>query len=106
MSKRTIMELAKLNGRVYLYFANGKIKEQFLKDAEAEGIGFGDGASIRERELDSVMALNKNGTVNFLGFVGRMAYQMASDVGGQKLLRVDYGKYAAGKSDYIIAKEG
>lgn len=105
MSARTIKDLTKLEGRVYLYFADEAALEQFIQAAELEHVQYRDGVSLRDRRPDSYMALNADGTVNFLGFAGRMAYGIAGEVGGQKLIRIDYAKYAAGYEDYIISQK-
>ena len=51
------------------------------------------------------MAVNDNYTINFVGSVGRMAFGSGAEtVNGQKLLRVDFEKYANGESDYLYRK--
>ena len=104
-SKRTIRDLTDLQGRVYLYFSDSTIRDQFIADAREEGVTYGDGVSLTEREPDSIMALNENMTVNFIGFAGHMHFvQPSSEPGRQSnpLIRVDYGRYAAGDEYYII----
>lgn len=104
-NKRTIKDLTELQGRVYLYFSDSTIRDQFITDAGEEGVTYGDGVSLTEREPDAIMALNENMTVNFVGMYGRMHFQQASsesDIRANPLIRVDYGRYAAGDEYFII----
>lgn len=89
----TIKQLVKqTKGRVYVYLANDYIGRQFLKDAEREGFTFRDGVKPTEREPDSIFALNRDMTINYVGFVGHMAYGCAKKIGDERLFRVDYGE--------------
>jgi len=98
---RTITELSKMNGRVYVYLANVAIGEQFLQQAEDEGFTFADGAKPTERCYAEIMAVNGNKTINFVGANGRIAFGSgAKTVGGEQLIRVDFEKYAAGAENY------
>lgn len=98
---RTITELSKMNGRVYVYLANVAIGEKFLQQAEDEGFTFADGAKPTERCYAEIMAVNGNKTINFVGANGRIAFGSgAKTVGGEQLIRVDFEKYAAGAENY------
>ena len=104
-NKRSIKDLSDLQGRVYLYFSDSTIRDQFIADAEEEGVTYGDGVSLTERKPDSIMALNGNMTVNFVGFAGHMHFSQPSsesDTRSNPLIRVDYGRYAAGDEYFII----
>ena len=51
------------------------------------------------------MALNGNMTVNFVGFAGHMHFVQPSSESQNRsnpLIRVDYGRYAAGDEYFII----
>ncbi|MCC8098648.1 MAG: hypothetical protein LIO78_01090 [Clostridiales bacterium] len=102
---RTLTALTKLNGRVYIYCGDRKTQQQFIEDAENEYFHYGDGVSLQERMPDSIMALNKDKTVNFIGFAGTMAFHYADHFNTGKdsipLIKVDYRKYAAGCQDFI-----
>lgn len=98
---RTIKELVASNKkRVYVYLADKDTQSRFISDAEAEGCTYEDGVKISEREPDDFYALNKDGTVCFLNFVGRMAFQCNSD----NIVRVDYKKYINGEEDYFYSR--
>lgn len=93
MSK-TIRELAKLNGRVYVFLADEAIGRQFLEQAEQEGFTFGDGVKPTQRHWSDLMAVNHDGTINYVGTNGRIAWSSgAKTVGGETLIRVDYRRY-------------
>lgn len=99
---RSIKELTENQEiRVYVYLKDDETGKAFLKQAEAEGFTYGDGARPTERQYAEVMAINGDGTINFVGANGRIAFGLGAPVGGRKLLRVDYAKYAAGASDYL-----
>ena len=71
-------------GRIYVYLATKDIAEQFMQDAESEGFTFGDGVKPTEREPSDIMA------INYVGFVGHLAYQNASKIGDEPLVKIDY----------------
>lgn len=101
MAKRTLRALCARNARVYVFLADEAARREFTQQAEREGITYRDGVRLPDRPCDGIMALNRDGTVNFVGFVGRMAFAAAKTVGGEPLLRVDYRKYQAGDGDFI-----
>lgn len=104
-NNRTIKDLTDLQGRVFLYFPDSSVRDRFITDAIEEGVTYGDGVSLREREPESIMALNENMTINFVGFAGHMHFLQASSesqIRTKPLIRVDYGRYAAGDEYYIL----
>lgn len=99
---RTIEQLVKENQkRVYVYLADKKTADRFIRDAEAEGYTFGDGVKISERNIDDFYAINRNHTVNFINGIGRMAFQC----GAEYIVRIDYKKYVAGEDDYLYRRK-
>ncbi|MCC8358064.1 MAG: hypothetical protein LJU34_09625 [Oscillospiraceae bacterium] len=98
---RTLTALTKLNGRVYVYCGDRKTQQQFIEDAENEYFHYGDGVSLLERKPGSIMALNQNRTVNFVGYLGTIAFCHADHLNAVPLIKVDYRKYAAGYQDFI-----
>ena len=95
MSK-TIRELANLNGRVYVFLADEVIGRQFLEQAEQEGFTFPDGVKPTQRHWSELMAVNHDGTINYVATNGRIAWSSGAEtVGGEALIRVDYRKYRA-----------
>ncbi|MGM9552954.1 MAG: hypothetical protein ACI3V2_01495 [Faecousia sp.] len=79
------------SGRIYIYLASREIGRQFLTDAENEGFTFHDGVKPTQREADSIFAINEDMTMNYVGFVGHMAYQAADRIGNKPLIKIDYG---------------
>ena len=103
MKNRTIKNLAKQKGRVYVYLANKEIGDKFINQAEAEGFTFEDGVSPtnHERGYETIMAINHNGTLNYVGTSGRIAFGGGfKKIGEERLIRVDFEKYIAGDEDY------
>lgn len=87
----SIQNLIELKGRVYVYLATEEIKEEFLRDAIAEGFTHGDGIPLTERPLSNIMAVNPNHTLNYVGSIGRMAFGSgAKTVNNQQLIRVEF----------------
>ena len=100
--KRTIKNLLKENSRVYVYLSDKTVANIFLKDAESEDFTFGDGVKPTARECDSVMAINENSTINYVGIIGHIAFNTSEKVGDENLLKVDYKRYISGDENYII----
>lgn len=94
---RNVTELSKLKGKVYVYLRNEIIAEKFLKDAEAEGFTFGDGAKPTERPGNNLYVINRDWTISHVGWAGHMAFQGAKTIGGQELIRIDYERYLLGE---------
>lgn len=104
-NNRTIKELSKKNGRVYVFLANVAVGEQFLQQAEDEGFTFTDGTKPTERCYAEIMAVNGNLTINFVGANGRIAFGSgAKKIGDDELIRVDFEKYVAGAADYLYKR--
>lgn len=99
MAKRTVSELGKLKGKVYVYFASKEIGDRFREDAEREGCRFG---KIKPTELGccGVVAIHKHKQLSAVGFVGHMEFQC--DGGLDYLIRVDYEKYIRGDKDFLF----
>lgn len=91
--------------KVYVYLANDEIGNEFMRQAENEEFTFAAGTKPTNRCYAEIMAVNDNYTINFVGSIGRMAFGSGAEtVNGQKLLRVDFAKYASGESDYLYRK--
>ena len=91
MDAKTITELSQSNSRVYVYLSTDAYARAFLQQAEAEGFTFRDGTFPTEREAASVMAVNSDHTLNYIGMNGMAAFGSgAQSVGGEKLLRIAY----------------
>lgn len=88
---KTIMELSQLNGRVYVYLSTGKLAEQFMRQAAAEGFTFADGVKPTDRTATEVMAVNPNHTINYIGIMGHIAFGAgAKTICGRTLIRCTF----------------
>lgn len=92
--KRKIRDLLTLDDAIYILLPSKEIAEQFVKDAEAEGITFGDGVLPSQRSAGDVYRLYQNGTIAFVGYVGRV--RLAND---PAIHRINYEAYIRGVED-------
>ncbi len=76
--------------RIYVYLADQETGKKFLQDAEAEGFTFGDGVKPTRRSTSDILALNDDMTINYVGFVGHMAYRYADKIGERPLVKIEY----------------
>ena len=99
---RTVGNLLSLDGRVWVYLSSTTLAKLFLKNAEEEGFTFGDGVKPTERDTSDIFALHPDWTIHYVGYIGHLAFHSPDHVIGEPLVRVDYGKYMAGRDDYIM----
>ena len=108
---RNVLDLLSLNHRAYVYTSSAAVRQRFVRDLEAEGFLFGDGVKPSERELDGIMAVNPEMTINFLNFGGRLLFgnmnrdqwrYTAKEPKGDTVVRVDYARFLAGAEKYFI----
>ena len=78
------------NGRVYIYLPDEETCSRFLYDAETENFTFCDGALPTSRHYSDLYAVNRNNAINYVGFVGHIAFGCADQIGNEKLIRIDY----------------
>lgn len=89
----TITELSQLNGRVYVYLPTSEHAAQFMLAADAEGFMYEDGVRVTERDAATIMAVNHNHTINYVGTSGMIAFGCgAAFVGRKRLIRVTFGQ--------------
>lgn len=69
---KKIKDLINKEKHVYIFLENEEIAKRFMSDAEAEGITFSDGSKPTKKEPNDIIALLPNGTICYVGFVGRM----------------------------------
>ena len=82
-----------------------KLEKAFLAQAETEGMLFGTSAKPTDNPYATVMAINHDGTLNYVGTNGMIAFQTDTDtIGREKLIRVDYEKYVSGAEDFNFSK--
>ena len=99
MKGRTIENLRnRFQGKIYVSLNDEKVCIDFYADAEKEGYRFGEKKPTESR-TDDIIAIENGKRLSYVGFAGRMAYQSG---GGRNFHRVDYAKYKAGDSDYMV----
>lgn len=102
--ERTITNLSKLEGKVYVYLANADIGKSFMSHAKTEGFKLGK-ADPTTKEAAEIMAVNPNKTINYVGSIGSAAFHSNLDtIGGKPFIRIDYGKFVSGEDEYMISK--
>lgn len=82
--------LSTYTGRIYVYLETEDVGKQFLQDAENEGFTFCDGIKPTARTPANIMAVNRDNTINYVGFVGHIAFQAASNIDNKPLVKIDY----------------
>lgn len=85
--------LSAYGGRIYVYLDNSDIAKQFFRDAENEGFIFTDGTKPTQKHTSNIIAVNKDATISYVGFVGRVAFQAANRIGNQPLVKIDYREF-------------
>ena len=108
---RNVLDLLSLNHRAYVYTSSAAVRQRFVRDLEAEGFLFGDVVKPSERELDGIMAVNPDMTINYLNFGGRLLFgnmnrdqwrYTAKEPDGDTVVRVDYARFLSGAKRYFI----
>lgn len=84
---RKIKDLINNEKKVYVLLKNEEIAKRFMSDAESEGITFSDGAKPTNKAIDDIIALLPNGTICYVGFIGRMCRH------SNQCICVDYEEY-------------
>ena len=90
---KTIKVLASMGERVYVHLKDEETARRFLRDAEAEGFTLGDGVKPTERHWSDLYAILSDGTLNYVGAIGRIEYGSGAD----NVVRVDYEKETANR---------
>ena len=85
---KTIKELASMGKRVYVNLKDEEIARRFLRNAEVEGFTFGDGVRPTERHWSDLYAIHPDGTLNYVGAIGRIEYGFGTD----SVVRIDYSQ--------------
>lgn len=97
---RTIRELIKNEEKVYVYLKDKATEYRFVSDAEREGFTYGGGAKPTDIEPSDIAAVNADGTLSYVGFVGHMYFYQSPDT----VKKIDYERYINGEEDYFFKK--
>lgn len=96
---RTITELVKEYGRIWVYLNGEVVSRRFLRDAEREGFSLSNGAPPTETKWGYVMAVRGDKTLAHLPlFIWWMSFHGTNAPVGAK---IDYERYAEDEADYI-----
>ena len=87
-----------------MHLSNKNVAKIFLQNAESEGFRFGNGKKPTKRKWDDIYALNKDFTINYVGYIGHNAFHHPNYFDNDKLIRIDYSAYLSGAENYIIEK--
>ena len=88
---KTIKELASTGERVYVHLKDEETAMRFLRQVESEGFTFGDGMKPTERHWSDLYAIHPDGTMNYVGSVGRIEYASGAD----SVVRIEYEEETA-----------
>ena len=83
---KTIKESASMGERVYVHLKDEETAMRFQHQAESEGFTFGDGVSPTDRHWFDLYAIHPDGTMNYVGSVGRIEFASGAD----SCVRVEY----------------
>lgn len=74
---------------VYVYAEDNATAVQFLQDAESEGFMWSDGSKPTQNHTSDFYAVHTDMTINYLGAMGRTAFQCKSD----SIFRLNYKEF-------------
>ncbi|HHU84618.1 MAG TPA: hypothetical protein GXZ23_05565 [Clostridiales bacterium] len=87
-----LSEFAKSNSKpIFVYLADNQTALRFLQDVENQGFTFPDGTKPTEKQPNSFFAVHSDMSINYIGFIGRIAYQCKSG----SIIRLDYAEKIA-----------
>ena len=85
---KMIKELANMGERVYVHLKDEGTARRFLHQAESERFTFGDGVNPTDRHWSDLYAIHPDGTLNYVGSVGRVHYGSGAD----GIVRIEYAE--------------
>lgn len=89
--KRTIRNLTGQGKKVYVFTGSEKVCREFLTLAEKEGFTFGDGVKPTEKHTSDVFAVSADGTISYVGIIGRTAIgSKVKETGDKEIVKVDF----------------
>lgn len=99
---RTITELIKIYGKVYVVLPNKAIQYRFFSDAEREGFTFSNGEKPTSGECYHLIGVHSDKTLTYVsGWASNVYYNLNR----KKLITVDYDKYIGCYNDYLVKFE-
>ena len=84
--------LSSHTGRIYAYLANKNISQRFLKDQKRR-IYIYQWNKSSTKVHKQYYHTQPGATINYVGFVGRVAFWAANRIGNQVLVKIDYREF-------------
>ena len=97
---RTIKNAVEGKEKAYFYLEDDKMKKLFVEMLVAEGCTFGNNPVTADFKAESIMSVDKDMNVFFVGQAGRMI--MKSKQANDSIVKIDFEKYVEGDSDFYI----
>ena len=101
-AKRTIKNAVAGREKVYFYLEDDKTKRLFVERLVAEGCKFGNTPVTADFKAESIMSVDKDMNVFFVGQAGRMI--MKSKQVNDSIVKIDFRKYISEVADYLYNK--
>lgn len=101
-AKRTIKNAVAGREKVYFYLEDEKTKKLFVESLIAEGCKFGNAPVTADFKVESIMSVDKDMNVFFVGQAGRMI--MKSKQVNDSIVKIDFRKYISEVADYLYNK--
>ena len=101
-AKRTIKNAVAGREKVYFYLEDDKTKRLFVESLIAEGCKFGNTPVTADFTAESIMSVDKDMNVFFVGQAGRMI--MKSKQVNDSIVKIDFRKYISEVADYLYNK--
>ncbi|MBR4655036.1 MAG: hypothetical protein IKO68_00310 [Oscillospiraceae bacterium] len=94
---KPLTALSLLDAKIYVHLSTPELGKAFMEQAEAEGFTFFDGAKPTSRPDETIVCLNPDHTLSFIGIFGRQAYGSGTRTTcGKTLIRVEYDELFPG----------
>ena len=101
-AKRTIKNAVAGREKAYFYLEDDKTKKLFVESLIAEGCKFGNTPVAADFTAESIMSVDKDMNVFFVGQAGRMI--MKSKQVNDSIVKIDFRKYISEVADYLYNK--
>ena len=99
-AKRTIKNAVAGREKAYFYLEDDKTKKLFVESLIAEGCKFGNAPVTADFKAESIMSVDKDMNVFFVGQAGRMI--MKSKQENDNIVKIDFSRYVIDKDNYLL----
>ena len=98
-TKRTIKNAVAGREKAYFYLEDEKTKKLFVESLVAEGCKFGNTPVTSDFKAESIMSVDKDMNVFFVGQAGSMI--MKSKQVNDSMVKIDFSRYVSDKDNYL-----